>query len=60
MIKYGISILSTIPVRIDSNDKSEMTSQILFGEHFKILKEKVNIIVNTKIIFFIFFPNYLI
>ena len=40
MIKYGISILSIIPVRIDSNDKSEMTSQILFGEHFKILKEK--------------------
>ena len=40
MIKYGISILSIIPVRIDSNDKSEMTNQILFGEHFKILKEK--------------------
>tara|TARA_B100001093_G_scaffold464884_1_gene482137 strand:+ start:20328 stop:21092 length:765 start_codon:yes stop_codon:yes gene_type:complete len=42
MIKYGISILSIIPVRIDSNNKSEMTSQILFGEHFKILKEKKN------------------
>ena len=39
MIKYGISILSIIPLRIDSNDKSEMTSQILFGEHFKVLKE---------------------
>ena len=39
MIKYGISILSIIPLRLDSNDKSEMTSQILFGEHFKVLKE---------------------
>ena len=42
MIKYGISILSIIPVRKDSNDKSEMTSQILFGEHFKVLQENKN------------------
>ena len=38
MIKYGITILSIIPVRKVPCDKSEMTSQILFGEHFKILK----------------------
>ena len=42
MIKYGISILSIIPLRIDSNDKSEMINQILFGEHFKVLKENKN------------------
>lgn len=42
MIKYGITISSVIPVRKDPRDISEMTSQILFGEHFKILEENKN------------------
>ena len=41
-MKYGISTLSVIPMRIKDCDKSEMINQILFGEHFKILKIKKN------------------
>ena len=39
MIKYGISELSVIPVRKEPNDKSEMTTQLLFGESFQIVEE---------------------
>ncbi|TKG89618.1 glycoside hydrolase [Puteibacter caeruleilacunae] len=38
-MKHGISGLSTIPVRDEPREKSEMTTQILFGEHFEILEE---------------------
>ena len=39
---YGISILSIIPLRRESNDKSEIVSQVVFGEIFTVLlvKEK--------------------
>ena len=37
-MKYGISILSIVPMRNDSSDKSEMINQVLFGEYFKILE----------------------
>ena len=37
MIKYGVNILSLIPLRKNPNDQSEMISQILFGQHFKII-----------------------
>lgn len=40
MIKYGISELSVIPVRKEPNDRSEMTTQILFGETFQIIEEQ--------------------
>ena len=36
-MNYGICNLSIIPLRIEPNDKSEMVSQVLFGEHFKVL-----------------------
>ena len=36
-MNYGICNLSIIPLRIESNDKSEMISQVLFGEHFKVI-----------------------
>lgn len=39
-MQYGICNLSCIPVRFEPNDKSEMTSQILFGEHFKVLEKR--------------------
>ena len=39
-MKYGICILNCIPLRMEPSDKSEMTSQILFGEHFTILEIK--------------------
>jgi cell wall-associated NlpC family hydrolase len=35
-MNYGISGLSIIPLRKDPSEKSEMVSQILFGEHFKV------------------------
>jgi hypothetical protein len=37
-MKYGISDLSIIPVRKDPAEKSEMVTQILFGEHFEVLE----------------------
>lgn len=37
---YGISDLSSIPVRTDPAEKSEMCTQILLGEHFQILEEQ--------------------
>ena len=39
-MKYGISNLSIVPVRSESSDASEMVSQILFGEQYKILEER--------------------
>ena len=36
---YGISNLSSIPVRTDPTEKSEMCTQILIGEHFEIIEE---------------------
>ncbi|MDD3720938.1 MAG: C40 family peptidase [Lutibacter sp.] len=35
---YGICNLSIVPLRIEPNDKSEMVSQLLFGEHFIVLE----------------------
>ncbi|MDO9274081.1 MAG: C40 family peptidase [Lutibacter sp.] len=37
-MSYGICNLSIVPVRVEPSDKSEMVSQLLFGEHFKILE----------------------
>ena len=39
---YGICNLSIIPIRIESSETSEMVSQILFGEHFKVLEKRKN------------------
>ncbi len=41
-MKYGISELSIIPVRKKPAEKSEMLTQILFGEHFELLEETEN------------------
>ncbi len=38
---YGISGLSLIPVRKEPSEKSEMVTQVLFGEHFQIVGEMV-------------------
>jgi len=37
-MNYGICNLSIIPLRIEPNDASEMISQVLFGEYFKVLE----------------------
>ncbi|MDY7396622.1 C40 family peptidase [Aureibaculum sp. 2210JD6-5] len=38
-MKYGICNLSTIPLRVISDHTSEMISQLLFGDHYKVLQE---------------------
>ncbi len=39
-MKYGINILSVLPVRSEPDHKSEMVNQLLFGEQFTIHEEK--------------------
>jgi len=39
-MKYGICTLSLIPCREEPADASEMVSQLLFGEQYKILEER--------------------
>ena len=39
---FGICNLSIIPLRIEPSDRSEIVSQVLFGEHFEILEETKN------------------
>jgi hypothetical protein len=39
---FGICNLSIIPLRSEASDKSEMVSQVLFGEHFEILEQLNN------------------
>ena len=34
-MKYGISNIAIVPMRIEAADQAEMVNQILFGEHFK-------------------------
>ncbi len=38
-MKYGIIELSVVPGRADASDKSEMTTQLLFGDTFIIIEE---------------------
>lgn len=40
-MNYGISNLSIIPVRTEPSEKSEMATQILFGEHFEMREQMV-------------------
>lgn len=41
-MKYGIGHLSIIPVRSEPSHKSELVSQLLFGETFSVIKEQKN------------------
>jgi hypothetical protein len=50
---YGICNLAIIPLRAEPNDRSEMVSQVLFGEHFEVLETQKNW---SKIK--LFFDNY--
>ena len=38
-MEYGICNLGIVSVRSEGNDRAEILSQLLFGEHFKILEE---------------------
>ena len=37
---FGICNLAIVPLRLEPSDRSEMTSQVLFGEHFKMLEQQ--------------------
>ncbi len=39
-MQYGICNLSMVPVRNQPADASEMVTQLLYGDHFKILEER--------------------
>jgi cell wall-associated NlpC family hydrolase len=52
-MEFGITLLSIVPVRKESNDRSEMTSQLLFGECFRVLEIK-----NEWIFIESFYDNY--
>ncbi|GAA0744851.1 C40 family peptidase [Gaetbulibacter jejuensis] len=39
-MQYGICNLSIIPLRLEPSDKSELVSQVLYGEFFKVLEQR--------------------
>jgi len=39
-MKYGICPISIAPLRLEANDTSEMVSQVLYGEHFKVVESR--------------------
>jgi gamma-D-glutamyl-L-lysine dipeptidyl-peptidase len=39
---YGICNLSIVPCRAEPSDRSELVTQLLFGDHFKIVAEEKN------------------
>ena len=38
-MSYGICTLSVIPCRAEPNDRAEIVTQLLFGEHYSVLEE---------------------
>ncbi len=39
-MQYGICHLSIVPIRSQAEDPAEMVSQLLYGEHYKILEQR--------------------
>lgn len=39
-MQYGVCNLSIVPLRLDPSDKSELISQVLYGDFFKILERR--------------------
>lgn len=39
-MQYGICPLSVVALRYSADDASEMVSQVLYGEHFKVLEQR--------------------
>ena len=44
---FGICNLAIIPLRLEPSDRSEIVSQVLFGEHFQILEQLKPMIQNA-------------
>jgi hypothetical protein len=40
LMEYGICNLSIVPLRAEPSDSSEMVSQVLYGDHFKVLESR--------------------
>lgn len=41
-MQYGICNLSIVPLRFEASDKSELVSQVLYGEWFKVIERRKN------------------
>ena len=39
-MKYGLCHLSIVPLRLEASDASEMVTQVLYGETFKVIEER--------------------
>ncbi len=39
ILDYGVSRLSIVPVRAEAGDKSEMVTQLLFGDHYEVINQ---------------------
>ncbi len=39
-MQYGICHLSIVPIRVQPDDCTEMVSQLLYGEHFKVVESR--------------------
>jgi len=39
-MRYGLCNLGIVPLRAEASDKSELTSQVLYGERFKVLEKR--------------------
>jgi gamma-D-glutamyl-L-lysine dipeptidyl-peptidase len=40
MQEFGVCNLAIVPIRAEASDKSEMLSQLLFGDHFEIIESE--------------------
>ena len=41
-MQYGICNLSIVPLRFEASDRSELVSQLLYGDYFKIIEQRKN------------------
>lgn len=41
-MKYGLCHLSIVPLRLETSDASELVTQVLYGETFKVIEERKN------------------
>ncbi len=39
-MQYGVCNLGIVPIRLEPNDTSEMITQVLYGDHFKVLEQR--------------------
>lgn len=39
-MQYGVCKLSLVPLRLEPSDKSELVSQVLYGDFFKVLEQR--------------------